>query len=97
MLNPEQYQAKWPEIRAGVRNLWGHLTEREIEGAKEDLYALSDLVVDRYHESKTEIHSKINHLLESFDNETDKNISPDTSSYMRSPLDNPEDARKIRS
>ena len=85
MLTKEQYEAKWPEIKSGVRNLWGHLTEREIEESKEDLFALTDIVQIRSHESKEEIHSKIHHLMNSFDNETDKNILPDESSFMRRP------------
>lgn len=91
MLNMEQYQAKWPEIRAGVRNLWGNLTEKEIEESKDDLFALSDVISDRSHESKEEIYIKMTHLLDSFDNDTDKNILPDTSSFMRSPLVSPEE------
>jgi hypothetical protein len=90
MLTREQYEAKWPEIKTGVRNLWGHLTEREIEESKEELFALSDIIEDRYNESKEEIHSKLNHLMDSFDNDTDKNLLPDTSSFMRSPIGAPE-------
>ena len=85
MLTREQYETKWPEIKAGIRNLWGHITEREIEESKEDLFGLSDVIQDRYHESKGEIHSRIKHLMDSFDNDTDKNILPDESSFMRKP------------
>ena len=87
MLTKEQYESKWPEIKGGIRNLWGGLTEAEIESAKGDLTEITSLVEERYHETKDEIRKKLDMLMESFDNDTDKNLDPDVSSYQRSPVD----------
>lgn len=89
MFNEQQYEAKWREIKGGIRNLWGNLSDSEIENAKGNLYELSPLLEDRYNESKSSIREKLQKLMESFDNDTDKNLDPDVSSYHRSPVDHP--------
>lgn len=85
MLNPEQYEAKWNEIKGGIRTLWGQLTEEEIEVRKDNLFELVDLVQDRYGETREEIRQRLNQLMDSFDNDTDKNITPDEASFQRKP------------
>lgn len=87
MLNEDQIQGKWKEIKGGIRNLWGKLTDDEIEQYKGKLTDVAGLVQSRYGETKEEIKTKLNSLMESFDNDTDKNISPDVSSYQRSPIE----------
>lgn len=86
MLTSEQFNNCWPDIRVGLRNLWGDLTDYEIEAVKDNLFEITDLVQLRYGESKEEINSKIHSLIDSFDNDTDKKIQPDVSSFQRSPL-----------
>lgn len=88
MLNQQQYEAKWTEIKGGIRNLWGRLTDEELDRAKGNLSEIPTLVEAKYNESREEIEKKFQQLVESFDNDTDKNISPDVSSYQRSPVDN---------
>lgn len=87
MLTHQQYETKWTEIKGGIKNLWGHLSDQEIENAKGNLTELTGVIEDRHHESKDEIRNKLNKLMDSFDNDTDKNIDPDVSSYQRSPVD----------
>ena len=90
MLNQEQFEAKWKEIKGGIRNLWGKITDDELEQYKGNLSEITGLVEERYNESKHDIKTKMQHLFESFDNETDKGVSPDHPSFMRSPLGEPE-------
>ncbi len=85
MLNPEQIKNNWNEFRGGVRNIWGNLTEEEIDQTSGSLAALANLVQKNYNESREDIKHKLNQLLNSFDNDTDKGISPDESSYLREP------------
>ena len=87
MLNSRQFEFKWKEIKGGVRNLWGKITDEELEAVKGNIYEVIGLVEEKYGETKEEIKVKLDHLMESFDNDTDKNISPDVSSYQRSPVD----------
>ncbi len=86
MLNKEQFQGKWWEIKGGIRNLWGKLTDDELEQVKGNITEVSGLVEEKYGETKEEIKMKLDRLLDSFDNDSDKNLSPDESSYQRSPL-----------
>lgn len=86
MLNQEQFNGKWTEIKGGLRNLWGKLTDDELEQFNGNITEVTGLVERKYGETKEEIRSKLDRLMDSFDNETDKNISPDVSSYERSPL-----------
>lgn len=86
MLTHQQYESNWKEIKGGIRNLWGHLSDQEIESAKGNLTELTGVIEERYHESKDEIKNKLDKLMDSFDNDTDKNLDPDVSSYQRSPI-----------
>lgn len=87
MLNQEQFNHKWNEIKGGIRNLWGRLSEKELEEVKDNIYQVTGLVEERYGETKEEIKQKLNQLMESFDNDTDKNLDPDRTSYQRSPIE----------
>ena len=86
MLTQDQFNKKWEEIKGGLRNLWGSLSDEEMESTKLNLYELTDIIQKKHGESKMEINQKIHRLLDSFDNNTDKFIDPDVSSYHRSPL-----------
>ncbi len=87
MLNQDQYEAKWTEIKGGIRNIWGRLTDEELERTKGNLSEIPSLVENKYNESREEIEKKFQMLVDSFDNQTDKNLDPDVSSYHRSPVD----------
>ena len=85
MLNEQQFNAKWPEIKGGLTNLWGRLTDEELETTHGSLTSIANLVEKKHGETKDEIRAKLKTLMASFDNPTDKGISPDESSFMRSP------------
>lgn len=70
----------------GLRNLWGRLDESELDRTDGDLSSIANLVQDKYGEEKNSIRMKLDQLLDSFDNETDKGLDPDSSSYQRSPV-----------
>lgn len=86
MLTDQQFERKWGEIKGGLRNLWGRLTDDELDQYKDDIYEVTGLVQSKYSESKDDIREKLDRLMDSFDNDTDKNIDPDVASYHRSPL-----------
>ena len=88
MLNKEQFQGKWTEIKSGLKNLWGEITDDEIESVKDNLQSI-DLIVEKKHgERKESILKKLEALMESFENETDKSLkfNDGESSYRRSPV-----------
>lgn len=85
MLNQEQFEKKWVEIKSGFRNVWGLISEEELENNKSDLTNLFPLIQARYQETLEEIKMKYDQLLESFDNNTDKGLSPDITSFERRP------------
>ena len=85
MLTDSQYQLKWKEIKDGMHNLWSDISDEELEMVRDNLFEITTLLENRFGETKVEISQKIQHLLESFDNDTDKNLDPDVSSYHRSP------------
>ena len=87
MLSSNQIKGKWAEIKGGVRNLWGEITEDEIEQTKGNLYSLTEIVQQKYGESKESIIQKLDRLIASFDNETDKSlkINDGEASYQRNP------------
>ncbi len=85
MLNEQQFKSKWTEIKGGLRNLWGRLTDEELELTKGSLTSIAQLVDKKYGETKDEIRMKLKTLITSFDNPTDKGVSPDESSFERTP------------
>lgn len=85
MLDQNQFDRKWNEIKSGFRNVWGLISEEELENNRSDLTNLFSTIQERYNESLEEIKAKYDQLMESFDNETDKGISPDITSYQRRP------------
>ncbi len=87
MLNEKEFHGKWNEIKGGIKNLWGRLTDDELEQVKGNITEVSGIVEEKYGETKEEIKTKLDRLMDSFDNETDKDISPDVASYQRSPVE----------
>jgi uncharacterized protein YjbJ (UPF0337 family) len=85
MLTERDIQNKWSEIKAGIQNIWGKITNEEIENTKGNVYAISDVVHEKYGEAIDSIQDKLNRLLASFDNETDKKRDKGSSSFMRNP------------
>lgn len=87
MLNQEQIRGKWTEIKGGVRNLWGEITDDDLEQTKGNLQTLAGIVQQKYGESKESIREKLDSLMDSFDNETDKSLklNDGESSYQRNP------------
>jgi len=87
MLNQEQIKGKWKEIKGGVRNLWGKVTDDELEQTKGNIQSVSGLVEKKYGETKESITKKLDDLMNSFDNDTDKSLklNDGESSYERNP------------
>ncbi len=80
------FEVNWREMKGALRNLWGQLSEDELEAVRGNIYDISTIVEDRYGESKIEIRNKIHQLVASFDNDTDAGLDPDMSSYHRNPV-----------
>ena len=87
MLNQEQIRGNWKEIMAGIRNIWGDISEYELEQTRGNIQAVSGIVQDRYGESSDSINQKLNKLMDSFDNETNRNMirNDHQTSYQRNP------------
>lgn len=90
MLNEDVLKGKWIEFRGGVRNLWGNITDEEIDQTKGSFSKLVGLIQQKHGESKDSISQKLDRLKDSFDNETDM-ADHDTSesSYQRNPTAEP--------
>ena len=87
MLNQEQINGKWNEIKGGVRNLWRDIPEEELDQAKGDIQSVSGIVQQHYSETKESIKKKLDTLMDTFDNETDKSLklNDGEASYQRNP------------
>ncbi len=87
MLSSEHIIGNWKEFKGGVRNLWGEISEEELDKTRGNISQIKELVQAKYQETPEEIQEKMERLLDSFDNDTDKFLSPDVSSYQRSPVE----------
>lgn len=91
MLNQSEINHLWKEIKGGIKGLWD-IPDEEIENAHGNINAVATIVQNKFGESQTSIDEKLNRLLDSFDNETDKTGHLE-SSYMRRPDKIPEGHR----
>lgn len=89
MLNQHQIEGKWTEIKSGVRNLWGEITDDDLEKAKGNIQSIAGIVEEKYAETKEDIKKKLDKLMDSFDNDTDKSLklNDGISSFERRPED----------
>ena len=87
MLNPEQIKGNWKEIKGGIRNLWGNITDEELEEINGNIKAVSGIVQEKYGESSESIQKKLDTLMDSFDNETNRSMvmNDHQTSYQRNP------------
>lgn len=88
MLNQDQLRTLWPAIKVGLKNVWGILGDEELNRTEGDLSAVASLVQEKTGEEREQIKEKLDQLLASYDNETDKGLNPDSSAYQRSPVVN---------
>ncbi len=87
MLNQEQFKGKWTEIKGGIRNLWGDISDNELEKTNGNIHAVAEIVQERYGEPPENIQEKLDRLMDTFDNETDKSLklNDGISSFERRP------------
>ena len=85
MLNQDQIRTLWPQMKVALRNMWGGLSEEEIEQTHGDFSAIASLVQEKFGENSESIGQKIDQLMNSFNNDTDLGRNPDMSSYQRKP------------
>jgi len=87
MLDQVQFSRKWGEIKGAIRNVWGNIEEEELEASQGHLWSIYKIIQKHTMESEESIQEKLETLLNSFENETDKkdNILED-SSYQRKPF-----------
>ncbi len=88
MINQDQIRILWPQIKIGLMSLWGRLENEELENTKGDFSVIAEMIQEKYGEDREAIKMKLDNLMESFDNDTDKGLDPDSSSYRRSPVPN---------
>lgn len=86
MFNKDQIEGNWKQIKGGIRNVWGKVTDDELEQAKGNMTKLFGIIQEKHGDNKEEIQKKFSQLEESFNNPTDKFGLKDESSYERSPL-----------
>ena len=88
MLTQEKINYKWIEIKAGVRNIWSDISDRELDETKANISQIPNLISKKYLETNQSINQKLEKLMDTFDNETDKGhlLNDGISSYQRSPL-----------
>jgi uncharacterized protein YjbJ (UPF0337 family) len=56
-------KGKWNEFKGEVRNMWGKLTNDDLESTKGNLSAIAGLIQQRYGETKDSVTQKLNNLL----------------------------------
>ena len=52
MLTQEQINFKWMEIKAGVRNIWSDISDRELDETKANISQIPNLISKKYLETR---------------------------------------------
>ncbi len=87
MLDQDQFSRKWSEIKGAIRNVWGDIEEEELEESQGHLWSIYKIIKKHTMESEESIQDKLQTLLNSFDNDTDKKGSLlDSASFQRKPF-----------
>ena len=88
MLTQTELKKKWVEIKDGITNIWGTVPEEELNHTEGNLDQIILLIHHYDSEPVKTIKKKIDHLLNSFDNSTDRLdiIKTGISSFERNPL-----------
>ena len=86
MLTERQIKTKWHYIKGGLRNMWGHLTEEDLNEVDGDMDRLRLLLSKTLNESTETIEADLKRVLDSYDNASDMaDHDTNQSSYMRTP------------
>lgn len=79
-------KSNWKEFKGGVRNLWGEITDDELEASQGSTAAIIAIIQVRYDEPLEATKEKMERLINSFNNITDKNRKTARTSFERNPL-----------
>jgi uncharacterized protein YjbJ (UPF0337 family) len=85
-MNQNQIMGKWKEFKGGIRNLWGEITDDELEMTKGNVTQISGIVQQKYGETKETVRVKMDKLMDSFDNESDLTGKGAKASLERNPV-----------
>ncbi len=86
MMNQDQILGIWKEFKSGVRNLWGQITDDELESTRGNISQISGIIQQKYGETKATVQDKMDRLMTSFENDTDLGGVKDRASFERNPV-----------
>ncbi len=86
MLNEYQIKHKWQDIKGGIRNMWGKISDEELDAINGDVGKLEEMVEEKYGDSREHIKEDLQKVFSSYDNESDlADYDTNRSSFMRTP------------
>lgn len=68
-MNSDIIKGKWTEIKGDLRKAWGKITDDEWEQTKGDATSMAGILQQRYGFAKDDATSKINSVLDRYDND----------------------------
>jgi uncharacterized protein YjbJ (UPF0337 family) len=69
--NETTMKGKWLEIKGDIQNLWGKITDDELEKTKGDIKSIAGLIQQRYGFAKETFSAKLNEIFKDFMHQTD--------------------------
>jgi uncharacterized protein YjbJ (UPF0337 family) len=79
-MNEDILKGKWEDIKGEIQNVWGKLTNDELESVKGNLSSIAGLIQQRYGEAKDVVSEKLNRILGKAKTEADS-ASEDTKQW----------------
>lgn len=71
-MNSDIVKGKWQDIKGEIRNVWGKITDDELESVKGNLTSIAGLIQQRYGEAKDVVSEKLNRIMGQASSEADK-------------------------
>lgn len=88
VFNNDIVKGRWKEFKGGVRQLWGQLTDDELEETKGEMTSIAGLIQRKYGESKESVEEKLDGVFKNFyDEEAEREIEEEDNFPSESPID----------
>lgn len=76
LLNENIIKGKWNELKGQIRQVWGNLTDDEVDTAHGDLNKFYGSIQQKYGQSQEEVRHKLNNLVYPDDKPASNEVPP---------------------
>lgn len=76
-MQDERQRDRWVQVKEKIKSQWGTISDDELERTKGNISAISNIILQKYGESKQEVASKLVDVMHAVDSEEEIGQEPD--------------------